>query len=96
MHLNMPYHLLCIHDTYVVHIHAIRVPEGVTLLEYEQDQPEEQQTAQEQEVQVAGKEANKDDLPEFPDHQPASFLKGKPWSILSFLCLTNHNLSISV
>jgi hypothetical protein len=45
MHLIMSYHLLCIHDTYVVHMHAIGVPEGVTLLEYEQEQPEEQQAA---------------------------------------------------
>jgi hypothetical protein len=45
MHLIMSYHLLCIHDTYVVHMHAIGVPEGVTLLEYEQEQPKEQQAA---------------------------------------------------
>jgi hypothetical protein len=36
MHLTMSYHLLCIHDTYVVHMHRIGVPKGVTLLEYEQ------------------------------------------------------------
>jgi hypothetical protein len=44
MHLIMSYHLLCIHDTYVVHMHAIGVLEEVTLLEYEQEQPKEQQT----------------------------------------------------
>jgi hypothetical protein len=41
MHLIMSYHHLCIHDTYVVHMHAIGVPEGVTLLEFEQERPEE-------------------------------------------------------
>jgi hypothetical protein len=66
---------------------AIGVPEGVTLLEYEQEQPEEQQTAQEQEVQVAEGEVNEEDLPECLDHQPALFLKGQPRSILSLLCL---------
>jgi hypothetical protein len=44
MHLIMSYHLLCNYDTYVVHMHVIGVPEGVMLLEYEQEQSEEQQT----------------------------------------------------
>ena len=44
------FHLLCIHDSYTMHMHAIGVPEGVTLLEFEQVLPEEQQQAQEQEV----------------------------------------------
>jgi hypothetical protein len=30
-----------------MHMHAIGVPEGVTLLKYEQEQPEEQQAAPE-------------------------------------------------
>jgi hypothetical protein len=37
MHLIMSYHILCIHDTYVVYMHAIGVPEGVTLIEFEQE-----------------------------------------------------------
>ena len=44
------FHLLCIHDSYAMHIHTIGVLEGVTLLEFEQGLPEEQQQAQEQEV----------------------------------------------
>jgi hypothetical protein len=47
MHLIMSYHLLGIHDTYVMHVHTIGVPKGVTLLKYEQEQPKEQQTTQE-------------------------------------------------
>jgi hypothetical protein len=31
----MSYHILCIHDTNFVHMHAIGVPEGVTLIEFE-------------------------------------------------------------
>jgi hypothetical protein len=84
--LTMSYHLLCIYDIYVVHIHAISVSEGVTLLEYEQEQPKKQQAAPEQEVQVASEEANKDDLPECLDHQPIPFLKGKPRSVISLPC----------
>jgi hypothetical protein len=67
-------------------MHAIGSPEGVTLLEFKPEQQEEWQAAQEQEVQAEGG-ANVEDLPECPDHQTSSFLKGKPWSILSLLYL---------
>ena len=64
------------------------VQEGVTLLEFEQVLPEEQQEVQEQEVQAPEEGANEEVL-ECPDHQPSSFLKGKPRSILSLLCFEN-------
>jgi hypothetical protein len=90
IHVIMSFHLLCIHDTYFVHMHAIGAPEGVTLLEFEPVNPEEQQG----EPQVTtGGGPNLEDLLECPDHQPASFLKGKPRSILSLLCFHKHNLS---
>ena len=57
-------------------MHAIGSLEGVTLLEFEPEQQEEQHAAQEQEVQAEGW-VNVEDLPECPDHQPSSFLKGK-------------------
>ena len=44
------FHLLCIHDSYAVHMHAIGVLEGVTLLEFKKELQEEQHAAQEQEV----------------------------------------------
>ena len=66
---------------------AIGVPEGVTLLEFEQVLPEEQQQAQEQEVQTP--EGANEEVLECPDHQPSSFLKGKPRSILRLLCFEN-------
>ena len=47
------------HDSYTMHMHAIGVPEGVTLLEFEPVLPEEQQQAQEQEVQAPKKESAK-------------------------------------
>ena len=62
---------------FILHIHAIGVPEGVTLLEFEGASQEE-----EPEVQAID-EAAVEELPECPDHRPSSFLKGKPWSILS-------------
>ena len=73
-------------------MHAIGSPEGVTLLEFEPERQEEQQVAQEQEVQ-AERGVNMEDLPESPNHQPSSFLKGKPQSILNILCFLNINLS---
>ena len=78
VHFIITFHLFCMHDTYAVHMHAIGVPEGVMLLEFEQGLPEEQQQAQEQEVQALEEGANEEEVLEYPDHQPSSFLKGKP------------------
>ena len=68
-----------------------RFPEGVTLHEFEPKHQEEQKAAQELEVQVEGG-VNIEDLPECPDHQPSSFLKGKPRSIISLLCFYKYHL----
>jgi hypothetical protein len=80
-HIISTFHLLCLHDIHFVHMHAIGAPEGVTLLEFEPMNPEEQQ-GEPQEVQppeTTGEGGpNLEDLPKCPNHQPASFLKGKP------------------
>ena len=83
-HFIITFQLLCMHDSYTMHMHAIGVLEGVTLLKFEQVLPEEQQQAQEQEVQAPKEGANEEVL-ECLDHQPSSFLKGKLQSILSLL-----------
>jgi hypothetical protein len=62
-------------------MHAIGVPEGVTLLEFEKNL--EEQTS-EQEVQ-APEGVAKGDVVECPDHTPCNFVKGKPRSIISLL-----------
>ena len=67
----------CASMIFILHIHAIGVSEGVTLLEFEGANQEEEPEVQEADGVVAAEE-----LPECPDHQPSSFLKGKPWSIL--------------
>jgi hypothetical protein len=46
----MSLHLLCIHDIHLVHLHAIGVPEGVTLLKFEGLNPEEHPPAEEPEA----------------------------------------------
>ena len=63
---------------FIVRIHAIGVPEGVTLLEFEGANQKADQAAAEEE------------LPECPDHHPSSFLKGKPRSILSLPCFYKY------
>jgi len=69
----------------ILRIHAIGVPEGVTLLEFEGANQEEEPEVQEvEEASVA------EELPECPDHQPSSFLKGKPRSIISLPCLYKY------
>jgi hypothetical protein len=70
-------------------MHAIGVPEGVTLLEFEKNL--EEQPA-EQEVQ-APEEATEGDVIDCPDHMPCNFVKGKPRSIIS-LIISEMQLSI--
>ena len=70
---------------FILRIHAIGVPEGVTLLEFEGANQEE-----EPEVQEANEAAAAEELPKCPNHQPSSFLKGKPRSILSLPCFYKY------
>jgi hypothetical protein len=78
LHPRASCHSLCIHDIYLVHIHAIGVPEGVTLLKFEGEYQEEQQpTPEVQEVQPAG-EVPDEVIIDCPDHVPFNFVKGKP------------------
>ena len=95
VHFIIAFYLLCMHDSYTMHMHAIGVPKGVMLLEFEQGLLEEQQQVQEQKVQAPEGGANEEVL-ECPNHQPSSFLKGKPRSILSLLCFKNVTLSIFI
>jgi hypothetical protein len=71
-------------------IHAIGVPEGVTLLEFEGTILEEvqEQPGEPEEAANEGHAINK--LPECPDHRPSSFLKGKP------RCMLTHLFYISI
>ena len=68
IHFINTFRLLCMHDSYAMHMHAIGVSEGVMLLEFEQGLPEEQQQAQEQEVQAPEGGANEEEVFECPDH----------------------------
>ena len=70
---------------FILRIHVIGVPEGVTLLEFEGTDQEE-----EPEVQEADEAAAEEELPECPDHRPSSFLKGKPRSIISLPCFYKY------
>jgi hypothetical protein len=64
-----------------MHMHAIGVPEGVTLLEFDgtsQEALEVQQPEPEaQEVQLAVEEPG-EVVVECLDHKPCNFVKGKP------------------
>ena len=66
---------------FILHIHAIGVPEGVTLLEFEGASQEKEQP-EEPKVQATDEAATEEELPECPDHRPSSFLKGKPRCML--------------
>ena len=61
----------------LMHMHAIGATEEITLVELDVDPQEENQEVQHQEVPGEG-EPEADHLPECPNHQPATFMKGKP------------------
>jgi hypothetical protein len=69
---------------------SIGVPEGVTLLDSKTGLLEEHQQVWEPEGQPQEVEGeggiDPEELLECPDHQPSSFLKGKPQSIISLPC----------
>ena len=65
-----------------MYMHAIGAAEEITLVELEADPQEENQEAQHQEALGKG-EPEVDHLQECPNHQPDTFVKGKPQSILS-------------
>ena len=60
--------------------------EEITLLEFEEVEDEDQQEDP-QAAAPEGVEQNPEELPECPDHRPTSFLRGKPWSIISLLVI---------
>jgi hypothetical protein len=73
---------LCIHEIYLC-IHAIGVPEGVMLLEFEGAHKEEEHEQPEEPEVPASEESAVEELPECPNHCPSSFLKGKPQCMLT-------------
>ena len=56
--------------------------EEITLLEFNEGEEGDQQEIS-QAIAPEEEEQTPEELPECPDHRPTSFLKGKPWSILS-------------
>ena len=65
-------------------------PEGITLLEFEAMEQEDQEAPQQ--GAPKGEEQVPKELPECSDHKPTSFLKGKSRSILSLLCFYKYHL----
>jgi hypothetical protein len=61
----------------------------VRLLEFERALSEEvlEQPGEPEEPTSEGSAV--EELPEFPDHRPSSFLKGKPWCMLTHLLYTH-------
>jgi len=63
-------------------MHAIGAPETTASFELNLVNPKGQEINPEAEVQPAGHEEPEEEV-ECPNHEPASFVKGKPRSILS-------------
>ena len=82
--------LPCILVSYFALMH-IGSPEGITLLEFEAEEEENQEAPQQ--VAPESEEQAPEELLKCPDHRPTSFLKGKPRSILSLLYFYKYHLS---
>jgi hypothetical protein len=78
----MLHSFLCIHEIHLC-IHAIGVPEGVTLLEFEEALPEEEQEQPGETKEPASEGVPGDELPECLDYRPSSLLKGKSRCMLT-------------
>jgi len=68
--------------TFLFTVHAISAPETTASFELNQANPEGPKINPEAEVQQAGHDEPEEEV-ECPNHEPASFVKGKPRSILS-------------
>jgi len=64
-------------------MHTLGAPKGVTVLEYELPEPEEQQGEPPQRTE-------EEDLPEYPDHRPSTYIEGMSRSIISLLLFLYH------
>ena len=64
-----------------MHMHTIGVAKEITLVELEADPQEESQEVQHQEIPREG-EPEADHCSECLDHQPTTFVKGKPRGII--------------
>ena len=73
-------HLVCTH--FLLIMHAIGAPDAAVSFELNQANHEGPEITQEAEVQPGGQEEPEEEV-ECPNHEPASFVKGKPRSILS-------------
>ena len=70
----------------------IGLSEGITLLEFNEEEEEDQQEMP-QATAPGEEEQTLKGLPECSNHRPTSFLKGKARSILSLPCFTKYHLS---
>ena len=69
--------------SYAIFMH-LGSTEEITLLKFNEGEKGVQQEIP-QAAAPEGEEQTLEELPECPNHRPTSFLKGKPWSILSLL-----------
>ena len=96
MHFIIPHHIIhvviyasTISYSMIMHIGS---SEGITLLEFNEEEEEEQPETP-QAIALEGEEQTLEDLHECSDYRTTSFLKGKPQSILSLPCFTKYHLS---
>jgi hypothetical protein len=76
----------------LIQLHHTGSQEEVLVAVQEEQTRFDPQETQAQEVPEV--EEQEEDLPEYVDHQPSSFERGKPWSILSLILYKSNSLYI--
>ena len=84
--------LRCTYALALIHLHHIGSQEELLVVVQEEQTETDPQEVQAQEVPE--EEEQGEDLPECVDHQPSSFERGKPWSILSLLLYKSNSFYI--
>ena len=98
VHLNFMYHdhymssLRCTYALALIHLHHTGLQEELLVAVQEEQTETDPQEVQAQEV--LEEEEQGEDLPECMDHQPSSFERGKPQSILSLLLYKSNSFYI--
>ena len=94
-HLHLMHHdhymssLRCTYALALIHLrHTGSQEELLVAVQEEQTRTDPQEV---QALEVPEEEEQREDLPECVDHQPSSFKRGKPWSILSLLLYKSNS-----
>jgi len=90
IHIEHPSPVSYAYIPYLSHMHATDASEGGTTYKIERVNPKDQEGNQESEDQPT-EPGEPEEVVECPSHEPTTFVKGKPRSIISLLSISTPN-----